>query len=327
MVSILMPCKNAALYLEECLDSILAQMHTNWELIVVNDHSDDQSPEILNNYHLKDSRIKWFNNPGSGIIAALQFAYKNAQGNFISRMDADDVMPPQKLMQMRKTFDGSQNHICTGKVAYFREGGEVGNGYQNYANWLNHLCETNSHYSQIYKECVIPSACWMVSRDTFEQIGAFSLEIYPEDYDLCFRMYQHQVPIVSLNEVLHHWRDHGARASRNDPNYSDHTFLELKMQYFLTIDFDEKRPLIIWGAGKKGKRMARYLIDRQIPFQWICENENKIGHTIYDQKLQSPALIQEVPSQLLLSIASPQDQVEIKNRLKDLSQIQSFWFC
>ena len=72
LVSIIMAVKDTEPYLPDCLDSILGQSYLNWELIAVNDHSTDKSLHILNEYALKDSRIRVFNSEGQKLIPALQ---------------------------------------------------------------------------------------------------------------------------------------------------------------------------------------------------------------------------------------------------------------
>ena len=68
MISILMPVKNAALYLDECLNSILRQTYEEWELICVNDYSTDRSAEIITKFSDSDLRIQLLQNNGTGII-------------------------------------------------------------------------------------------------------------------------------------------------------------------------------------------------------------------------------------------------------------------
>ena len=92
-----MPVKNAGPWLEECLQSIQKQSFVNWELIAVNDGSKDNSIEILIDFSSRDVRIQVLENPGSGIVDALSQALSKSTGTFISRMDADDVMPAEKL--------------------------------------------------------------------------------------------------------------------------------------------------------------------------------------------------------------------------------------
>lgn len=325
MVSILMPLRNALPFLRDCLDSILQQTYSNWELIVVNDHSSDGSEVILQEYHEKDRRIKWFQNEGKGIIDALKMAYSKSEGTLISRMDADDLMPERKLELLRAALIEQPDHLATGFVSYFSHQGKLGAGFRRYEQWLNDLCLNNAHYGEIYKECVIPSPCWMVHRKTFERIGAFETSVYPEDYDLAFRMYREKVPVIGIQEVLHHWRDHGDRASRNDPNYADHSFLDLKLGYFLELDHDPERPLYIWGAGKKGKRAAQFLIDQKCDFHWISDNEQKIGKDIYGKIIQHSAEI-ETGGTVVVLVANPNEQQAIERQLEKVD-VRTFWFC
>ena len=108
-----MPARNALPYLKESIDSILAQQYVHWELIVVNDHSTDQSQKVLEEYSLKDKRIKVFTNEGQGIISALNLAYQYAEGLYITRMDADDLMAENKLGLMLEALQGLPvHHLC-----------------------------------------------------------------------------------------------------------------------------------------------------------------------------------------------------------------------
>ena len=97
LVSILIPFKNTGVYLTDCLQSILKQNYTNWELLIVDDGSTDESYNIVKNYTEQDNRIKLFKNSGSGIIDALKLAFSKSSGEFITRMDSDDIMLPNKL--------------------------------------------------------------------------------------------------------------------------------------------------------------------------------------------------------------------------------------
>lgn len=281
MISIVMPAKNAAPYLTACLDSVVQQSYKEWELLVVNDHSTDHTQDILEDFSLQDKRIKVLNNKGNGIIPALQLGYQHAEGSFITRMDADDIMPLNKLNYMvHQLKESGRGHIATGNVIYFAEN-KPGVGFKKYADWLNSLAKLGNQFSEIYKECVIPSPCWMLYRSDFELIGAFDSKVYPEDYDLVFRMYEQQLTPIPVSEVLHFWRDHKARASRNDPNYADDTFTDLKVSYFFKLHYNKDKEINIWGAGRRGKKLAEALVKHEIPFKWYCKNPEKIGKHIY----------------------------------------------
>jgi len=327
MISIVMPMRNALPYLEECITSIINQTFTNWELIVVNDHSTDDSFKVLTEFAKQDIRINVLNNTGKGIIDALQLAYSKTSGNYITRMDADDIMPKRKLELMRQVLVENPKAVTTGKIKYI--GDNLREGYQKYEVWMNELMENNSHYEQIYRECVIPSPAWMMSRNTFDKIGGFNPNIYPEDYDLTLRIYKAKIPIIPVKEVVHIWRDYNERTSRNDPNYAFNAFEELKTKYFLEIDFNSSKTLVLWGGGKKGKKIALLLQKHNVDFLWACNNPKKISQSIYGINMFDIETIFDSNTnyQTIIAVANPTDQVEIKKTLKELPQVDPFWFC
>ena len=327
MISIVMPVKNAAPFIKECIDSILAQTHQDWELIAVNDHSTDDSPIIIQAFSEQDDRIQLFNNTGKGIIDALSLAYEKTSGQFISRMDADDIMKPNKLQCLLDTIQKNANSIATGKVEYFSESG-LGEGFFKYQDWLNKMIEVNDHYKHVYMECVLPSPNWLMGRRTLEALGGFKTLNYPEDYDLCFKAYQKKIPIVGSTETLHLWRDHLARASRNDPNYADNSFFEIKVKYFLLCDYQEELPLHLWGAGTKGKKIAQLLIKNGIKFSWYTNNPNKIGHNIYGQTLLlDEDMSEKGKAQLIIAISDKKAELGILRMIQGAVFGEVYYFC
>jgi glycosyltransferase involved in cell wall biosynthesis len=329
MVSIIMPVKNGVPFIEECIQSVQGQIYRNWQLVVVDDHSEDQTKAVVRSITKSDSRVMLFNNQGSGIIAALQTGYYQARGNYITRMDADDIMAPDKLDKLRQLLLGtSKPTVAVAKVKYFSSG-RLGNGYRQYQDWLNLQIDQKNQFKEIYKECVIPSPCWMTTRATLDLCNAFDSELYPEDYDLCFRFYEHSLKVEGSNEVLHYWRDHPGRASRISEDYADNSFLNLKLNYFLKLDHNPGVPLILWGAGKKGKTLARLLTERGIGFVWGTNNPNKIGHAIRGVLLQDIDIIMSRHKlcQVLIAVASPQEQKDIRDQLKLKPKLSDYWFC
>lgn len=331
LVSILIPFKNTKPYLVECLDSVLNQSYPHWELIIVDDHSTDHSYDIVYAYAEKDKRITLLKNDGHGIIAALQLAFLKSSGDFITRMDSDDIMHTEKLQLMVTDLKiHGKKHIALGLVKYFSANG-IGDGYAKYESWLNTLTTQGNNYSEIYKECVIPSPCWMIHREDFLNCEAFTPNRYPEDYDLAFRFYKHHIKCIPSDTILHYWRDYSTRASRTDDHYAENHFLELKVDYFLALNYDELRPLTIWGAGQKGKKVARLLKQKEINFIWICDNPKKIGKHIYDELLYNFDYLQELDNpQSIVTVANLVSQEEIKAYFKlqhMVSMIDFFFFC
>ncbi|PKB44546.1 glycosyltransferase involved in cell wall biosynthesis [Cellulophaga sp. RHA19] len=331
LVSILIPFKNVEAFLDECINSIISQTYTNWEILAINDHSTDSSASILENYAKKDSRIKTTLNNGQGIIKALQLAYKLSNGTYITRMDSDDIMMPNKIkIMLSSLLKNGTKHIAVGKVKYFAKNG-VNDGYKKYEEWLNQLTTTGDNYSEIYKECVIPSPCWMVHKSDFDAVGGFEPNTYPEDYDLAFRFYKHKIECIPCNTILHKWRDYSTRTSRTSEHYAQNYFLELKLNYFLEIEYLQTNTLVIWGAGKKGKEIAKKLIEKNIPFLWVCNNQQKIGKDIYNQKLKHFLAINNVKDlQIIITVANQKEQLTIKSHLNtlNLKAVKDyFFFC
>ena len=332
MISILLPNYNDAKHLSACLDSIIAQSEPDWELIAVDDHSTDDSWEIMSAYAEKDGRIMIFKNENKkGVIGGLQTALSKSMGPLITRMDADDLMPENKLAALKTLIlKHGPGHVATGKVKYFSDHG-LGEGYKRYENWLNGLMESHRHKEELYKECPLPSPAWMAYRDELLACRAFDPMIYPEDYDLCFRFYEAGIRIIASQEVVHLWRDHPQRTTRATQTYADHTFLDLKIHYFLKISRQLDRPLILWGAGKKGKRAARLLQENQQIFQWVCNTPSKIGKDIYGIRMQSIEQIDYSSSpQLIILVAAPDEQKLILHKLEGEELLPGkdfFFFC
>lgn len=330
LVSIIMAAKDTAPYMADCLDSIVAQTYVNWELIAVNDHSTDGTDRIIASYARKDSRIKLVHSPGQKLIPALKHGYQFVQGSLLNRMDSDDLMPEDKIETLvNEWLKQGKGHVVAGGTQHFVSEGEVGGGFLRYDAWLNDIAKSQTHYQEIYKECVIPSHCWMLHKEDFDAVGGFEPEIYPEDYDLCFRFYQKGLKVIGIDKVLHHWRDRDNRISRTWESYKDNRYFELKVQYFLQLDKDESRDLVLWGAGKHGKDLAKLLIAQKVPFHWVCENENKIGHNVYGIIMGSVSKVSQMKApQIIIAVSGPDDQIQIRQQLESMGKqpVSDYWF-
>ena len=330
LVSIVMAVKDTAPYLPECLDSIQAQTYRNWELIAVNDHSVDRSPDILRAYADRDHRIQVYDSDRPSLIPALQVAYRHSQGPLINRMDSDDRMPADKLEALVSAW---QRHgpgtVIAGGTEHFVDEGEVGDGFRRYERWLNDVARRGAHYEEIYQECVIPSHSWLIHRDDLDAVGAFGPEVYPEDYDLCFRFYRQKLRVVGLDKVLHYWRDRSDRISRTWECYQDNRYFDLKLRYFYELDRNPNRPLVLWGAGRNGKDLAKRVIEYEDKFHWVCDNPRKIGKDVYGIRMEDYKTIPRLDNpQVMVVVASPKAKETIKQQLSmwDKKLGQDHWF-
>ena len=276
MVSIIVPYKNPLPYFEDCLKSILNQSYKKLQIILVNDHSTDNSEKLALKFSKEDSRLELVNNIGKGIIDALNTGNEIARGKYITRMDADDIMTENKIEILRSLLEKKKtNYIAVGGVKYFASKKSMGNGYLKYANWLNELTSEERNFKEIYKECTIPSCCWMMNRSDFENIKGFTKLNYPEDYDFLFRVYYNQIKLTTTKEIIHLWRDHPMRTSRHSKDYEFKNFIPLKVKYLVENELKIKEELVLWGCGKKGKLLAKKLIENNSSFTWISNNQKK----------------------------------------------------
>ena len=323
-----MPFKNPGKYITPCIESILNQTYKNWELIAVNDQSNDGSYQRALSYANLHSNIYLISSDGKGIIDALKCGYNFCNGDYIHRMDSDDIMPIDKLEKM---FEARRaNCIVTGLVDYFSDDFDLGDGYMKYTEWINNSMAAGDLWREIYKECPVPSSGWLIHRDDFDAIGAFNSSFIPEDYDFSFRLYQSGIEVSVVPQIIHHWRDSVNRTSRKESSYFPENYFDLKVHYFLEIDRDNSLPLMLWGAGRKGKKIAKSLIDYDIEFTWVTDNPLKFGVNIYNQIVQSRNDFNLKNYQKIIAISSPQEKTEVQSILDSIeltNRMNYFWFC
>ena len=123
-VSIVVPVYNTAEYLPACLDSILAQSFTDFELILVDDGSTDDSLRICEAYAFRDARIRVFHQQNAGVSAARNFGVEQAQGDWLCYVDSDDVVLPAYLQDMLEAAD-AEDCLVMGNISDSRMKGLI----------------------------------------------------------------------------------------------------------------------------------------------------------------------------------------------------------
>ena len=327
LVSIITPVKNAAPWLPECIRSVLAQDFADWEWIMVDDHSTDQSADIIEESANKDHRIKLFHVRENGILPALQLAFSAVGGRYTTRMDADDIMPPGRLQLMLDRLRQSEpRSLVTGKAHYFPVAG-LSEGYRKYEDWLNTNLEKENPWTGIYRECVVASPNWLIRTHDLRAIGGFDGLQYPEDHDLCFRWYAHGFRIISVPETTLLWREHPERTSRNSEHYNQASFFKLKLSRFLEIDYDPQKKLCIWGNGKKARITRSFIRDKKTGFIAMSLEEKP------DNRVEQPLWYRRVenlgPVQILLTVYPEKEaRDKIEAYLESLGFIEGrdYWY-
>ena len=275
-----MPFRNAAVWVKETIDSILNQSYSEWELICINDHSQDNTEDIIAAFG--DTRIRVIQNQDPGIIPALQLGLKHAKGDYITRMDADDIMPTDRLeIMINIQKNATPKTIVTGKVKYFSNN-KVSKGYRKYENWLNDRIVNNDHWDHIYRECVVASPNWLARKQDILNSKIFKNLQYPEDYDMAFHWMVNGFKIKPTENTTLYWREHPNRTSRNSDVYDQDSFFNLKLNWFTELNNLESNEVAIFGAGKKGKIVAKHLSDNDATYSIYDINHVKYLDDVLD---------------------------------------------
>lgn len=149
LVSVIIPTYNRAHLIGETLDSVLAQTYQNWECIIVDDGSSDNTDEVVGEYVQKDPRFKYYHRPEEhlpGGNGARNFGFKMSQGEYIQWFDSDDLMIEDFIEQKIEVFEVTINFVISGGYYLFLDGTsqniEVilrGNLFKQYVLWKVNL--------------------------------------------------------------------------------------------------------------------------------------------------------------------------------------------
>ena len=141
LISVIVPCYNQAQYLDECLQSVLDQSYHNWECIIVNDGSPDHTEEVAKKWTEKDFRFKYIDKENGGLSSARNAGLKEAKGEWILPLDADDRIGNQYLELAEKEFAKNPTIIYCNAEFFGDKIGAWGLGEYNYIRMLsgNHI--------------------------------------------------------------------------------------------------------------------------------------------------------------------------------------------
>jgi glycosyltransferase involved in cell wall biosynthesis len=210
LVSVIMPCYNQGVYLSQALDSVVNQTYQNWECIIINDGSEDNTENVAQQYCRKDNRIRYIYQENSGVISARNNAIRTSRGGVILPLDADDYIAPEYLEKAVAVLEAEP--LC--KIVY----GKcwlVGNKNEPF------VLPDFSIEQILVGNCIHNSALYR--REDYNLVGGYNSNMVDgwEDYDFWLSIleteqgsYAHQI-----NEVLFYYRVLNiSRSSRADAN-------------------------------------------------------------------------------------------------------------
>lgn len=325
LVSVILPAKNCGRYLEEAVGSVLAQTFPDFELIIIDDHSTDESIGAL---EVDDGRVTIFKNPGAGLIDALNYGAGRARGKFLARMDGDDVCDPLRIERQLDYFRVNEDVGIAGTlVSIFSDDG-VGGGYRVYEKWVNSVVTTEQINRSIFIESPLPHPSVMMRRDVFENLGGYRDMGWPEDYDLWLRAYEAGVGMGKAPEVLLRWRESENRASKTDARYLPLNFMRARARYLArTVIRDGKA--VIWGAGKTGASLCRFLEREGARVSGFIDIDPvKIGGEKKGRPVSGPDCAEWTKELILVAVASRGARDEIRAFLDDAGKKEGAdYFC
>jgi glycosyltransferase involved in cell wall biosynthesis len=202
-VSILTTVYNRENFIADCIESVLASTYQDWELIIVDDQSKDQSVEIAKEYAAKDTRIKvYINEQNLGDYPNRNQAAKYANGKYIKYLDADDLVYPHGLKIMVETMEQFSE-------AALGISQEVAEDLKPYPFLMTPRETFHREFLQRGVLGLGPTGT-IIRRDAFEALGGFTGTRYIGDTELWYKLAMHY-PVVKMVPGLSFWRQHDAQ--------------------------------------------------------------------------------------------------------------------
>lgn len=213
--SIIVPCYNVEKYLRECVEPILHQTYSHWELILIDDGSKDRTPQLCDEYARKDSRIKVIHKENGGLVSARNAGYKAAKGDWLMYLDGDDWINTdtcEKLMMYTAKYPDID-------IVFWKSIQELGtNSIKGKWNWicsdLEHLytgneCHELARHTLIYKSGIATAYCKLIRADYAKTYGISHddrLRQGAEGVEFSLRAFYYARKALYVNKYFNHYR-------------------------------------------------------------------------------------------------------------------------
>ena len=281
LVTVLMPVFNGEEFLKEAIESILTQTYINFEFLIINDGSTDDSERIIRSY--KDSRIKYIKNEiNLRLIETLNKGIQLANGKYIARMDADDVCDSRRLELQVEFLEKNLEYGLVGARGV-SIGGLVEIKY-HYPSEHNSIQFALSLYNPFLHSCI-------TYRKELLEVNKFEYNSrYPhcEDYELWLRMIKY-TKFYNLPEFLIKIRVHDNQVTKQNIDLQINYTNELRSNYLLSLGFVMSE-IELFDNELLNKLNDRNLLDKVIIFEGILK-KNKELHIFSNEVLKRYVII------------------------------------
>jgi len=238
LVSIIVPCYNQAQYLDEALQSVLDQIHTNWECIIVNDGSPDNTAEIANTWIEKDSRFIYLFQENRGLSSARNLGLEKAKGGYIQFLDSDDFIDKRKLELSLQQLISAKNKGVKVAISNFRMFiNDPANTSVPYCNLSNQWFNFESLLYQWEETFTIPIHCGLFASSLFESFRFPENLKAKEDWVMWVSIFQKDCKAIFIDEPLALYRRNPDSITATKDMLSD--FIRA-YEYFKRILSDEE---------------------------------------------------------------------------------------
>jgi len=273
-----MPAKNAETTLPAALGSILRQELEEFELVAVDDGSDDKTLSILEGLAARDRRVRVIPIKSSGIVEALNTGLAEARGALVARMDADDFSHPQRLGLQAGFLNKNNDISVVSSLVRLFPRSRLKPGMLHYESWVNSVMSPKDIDRDLFVESPHPHPAVMFRKSDITALGGYRDMGWPEDYDLWLRAAEAGLGMAKLPDTLLWWRDGSSRLSRDHGMYTAENFRKVKAHFLYRWRLAGARKLQIWGAGRDGKTWAKLLIKTGFEIvQFIDIDKKKVG--------------------------------------------------
>ena len=323
-LSVLLPCREAAATLPGTIASLRAQTFDHFEVIAVDDGSADATGTLLRDWATGDPRVTVIESaaarqsapvrpsaaapqpaaaeplPASRLVAALNQAAAAARAPLLARMDADDIAHPDRFAaQLSFLEKGPELAGCGTHVELFSPA-EIRSGYRRYERWVNAIETPGDVERAALIECPLAHPTLVLKASVFHALGGYRDMGWAEDHDLVLRILAARARLANVpGEPLLRWRIREDRLSLTSPVYTAAAFRRCRVHFLRHAFLPPERPVVVWGAGRVGKPLARELIAQGTSVSAFVDlDRRKIGQEIHGAPVLGPEQFAELAARI-----------------------------
>jgi glycosyltransferase involved in cell wall biosynthesis len=253
-LSVLLPVRDAAPWLEASLASLWRQTFRDFEVVAVNDGSSDGSGELLERAARREPSLRVTHTPPRGLPAALNTALERARGRLIARQDADDLSHRRRFeIQMARLAARPETAVIGSRVRLF-PAPAVRAGMRRWARWHNGLMTHEAMAREALIDSPLAHGTAVIRRAALEAAGGWQDRGWAEDADLWLRLLESGARLMKTPEVLYGWRQHRGSATHVDARYRPEAWMALRLDALRRGTLLGARQVTLVGVGASLER-------------------------------------------------------------------------